>query len=119
MSVIAETSQSAMGPYVTMAVCWLVVYSWAAVLRSAVFVKKVSTRRRRWVGGQGVPASITGSHCGGHATACSTTVSLLATLGFVTCGMEATTKPPAATPTRTSARKREACSFAYRRMACS
>ena len=31
-------------------------------------------RRRRWVGGQGVLARITGSHCGGHATGFSTSV---------------------------------------------
>ena len=48
-----------------------------------------------------------GSHCGGHATGCSASANLLATLGLVTCGMTAAQKA-AATPMRTSARKREA-----------
>jgi hypothetical protein len=53
-------------------------------------------------------ARSTGSHCGGHAAGCSASASLLATLGLVMCGMTAA----AAMPTRTSARKREACFFA-------
>ena len=51
MSVMAETSQSAMGPYVAMAVGLLALYSRAATLRSAVLVKTLSTRRRRRVSG--------------------------------------------------------------------
>ena len=39
ISVTADTSQSAMRPYVVMAVCLLALYSWAAVLRSAMLVK--------------------------------------------------------------------------------
>mgnify|MGYP002836313656 CR=1 FL=1 len=103
MSVMAETSQSAMGPHLAMAavgfalkawtsvirealvvkiqaeggegdamaVCWLVLYSLAAVLRPAVLVKTLSTRRRRRrrVGGADWwEASNTGSHCGGQVT---------------------------------------------------
>ena len=52
-------------------------------------------------------ARSTGSHCGGHATGCSASANLLATLGLVKCGMTAAQKA-AATPMRTSARKREA-----------
>ena len=54
----------------------------------------------------------TGSHCGGHATGCSTSATLLATLGLVMCGMKAV-KKAAATPMRKSAWKCEACPFAY------
>ena len=57
-------------------------------------------------------ARSTGSHCGGHARGCSTSASLLATLGLVMCGMKAV-KKAAATPMRKSAWKREACPFAY------
>ena len=39
MSVTAETTQLAMAPYFAMAVVGLALYSWAAVLRSAVLVK--------------------------------------------------------------------------------
>eukprot|EP00964_Phaeocystis_antarctica_P061476 scaffold36749_cov71-Phaeocystis_antarctica.AAC.1 len=46
-----------------------------------------------------------GSHCGGHATRCSASASLLATLGLLMCGMTAAQKA-AATPMRTSAQKR-------------
>ena len=58
-------------------------------------------------------ARSTGSHCGGLTTAWSASASLLATQGFVVLGMEVAQKA-AATPMRTSARKREVCSFAYR-----
>ena len=57
-------------------------------------------------------ARSTGSHCGGLTTAWSASASLLATQGFVVFGMKAAQKA-AATPMRTSARKRELCSFAY------
>ena len=60
-------------------------------------------------------ARSTGSHCGGHARGCSTSASLLATLGLVMCGMKAV-KKAAATPMRKSAWKREACPFAYMHM---
>ena len=39
MSVMAETSQSAMGPYVAMASVGLVLYAWTAVCRDALVVK--------------------------------------------------------------------------------
>ena len=55
----------------------------------------------------------TGSHCGGHATGCSTSASLLATLSLVMCGMKAV-KKAAATPMKKSVWKREA--FAYMRL---
>ena len=42
MSVMAETSQSAMGPYVAMAAAGLVLYAWSAVCREALVVKVVS-----------------------------------------------------------------------------
>ena len=38
MSVMAETSQSAMGPYVAMAVVGLALYAWTAVFREALVV---------------------------------------------------------------------------------
>ena len=38
MSVIAETSHSAMGPYVAMAVVGLALYAWTAVSREALSV---------------------------------------------------------------------------------
>eukprot|EP00964_Phaeocystis_antarctica_P041074 scaffold23484_cov46-Phaeocystis_antarctica.AAC.2 len=69
MSVTAETSQVARGPYVATAAVGLALYAWAAVLRSAVLAKTLSTRRRRRVGGAGWwEASNTGSHCGGQVT---------------------------------------------------
>eukprot|EP00964_Phaeocystis_antarctica_P130625 scaffold94506_cov51-Phaeocystis_antarctica.AAC.1 len=49
-----------------------------------------------------------GSHCGGHATGCSASTNLLATLGLVTCGMTAAQKA-AAMPMRTSVGKCVAC----------
>jgi hypothetical protein len=52
----------------------------------------------------------TGSHCGGHATGWLASASLLATLGFIMCGVNA--QKAAATPKRTSARKLEALFFA-------
>jgi len=39
MSVMAETSQSAMGPYVAMAAVGLVLYAWTAACREALVVK--------------------------------------------------------------------------------
>ena len=39
MAVMAETSQSAMGPYVAMAAVGLVLYAWTAVCREALVVK--------------------------------------------------------------------------------
>ena len=52
-------------------------------------------------------ARSTGSHCGGQATACSTSASLLAAQGFKVFGMKA---KAAATPTRTtSARELDTC----------
>jgi len=39
MSVMAETHQSAMGPYVAMAAVGLALYAWTAVFREAVLVK--------------------------------------------------------------------------------
>ena len=39
MSVMAETSQSAMGPYATVAAVGLALYAWTAVFRVAVLVK--------------------------------------------------------------------------------
>ena len=39
MSVMAETSQSAMRPYVTVAAVGLTLYAWTAIFRAAVLVK--------------------------------------------------------------------------------
>ena len=39
MSVMEETSQSAIGPYVEMAAVGLAWYAWTAVFRAAVLVK--------------------------------------------------------------------------------
>ena len=39
MSVMAETSQSAMGQYVAIAAVGLVLYAWTAVFREALLVK--------------------------------------------------------------------------------
>ena len=39
MSVMAETSQSAMGPYVAMAAVGLALYAWTAVCRETLVVK--------------------------------------------------------------------------------
>ena len=39
MSVMPETSQSAVGPYVAMAAVGLALYAWTAVFRAAVLVK--------------------------------------------------------------------------------
>ena len=39
MSVMAETSQWAMGPYVAIAAVGLVLYAWTAVFREALVVK--------------------------------------------------------------------------------
>ena len=42
MSVMAETSQSAIGPYVAMAAVGLALYAWTAVFREALVVKVVA-----------------------------------------------------------------------------
>ena len=42
MSVMAETSQSAMGPYAAMAAVGLALNSWTAVTREALVVKEVA-----------------------------------------------------------------------------
>ena len=41
MSVMAETSQSAMGPYVAIAAVGLVLYAWTAIFRVALVMKVV------------------------------------------------------------------------------
>ena len=110
MSVMSETSQVSMGPYVALAEVTLALYFSAAVLRTALLVKTFVCRRRPLVGSTGVlTARSTGSHCGGHAIDCSTSGNLPATLGLV---MRAAEKA-AATPMRTIAWKRKARSFAY------
>jgi hypothetical protein len=108
MSVMPETFQSAMAPCFNSAAATLASYSPTAVFSSVLVLKKPS--RRRWlVGSPGVLAArSTGSHCGGHATAWLASASLLATLGFVVCGVKA---QKAATPMRMSARKLEAFFF--------
>ena len=58
MSLMAETSQSAMGPYVPMVSFGFASYAWTAVSREALVVK---------VRGVAIHRS-TGSHCGGQAT---------------------------------------------------
>jgi hypothetical protein len=111
MSVMPETSQSAMAPYFNSAVVTLALYSRAAVSSSALVVKTPS--RRRWfVGGPGkLAARSTGSHCGGHATGwLAPASSLLAILGFIMC--EVMAQKAVAVPKRTSARKLEALFFA-------
>ena len=54
-----------------------------------------------------------GSHLGGHATGCSASASLLATLGLVMYGMTPA-QIKAAAPARTGVRKRRACFLACR-----
>ena len=73
-------------------------------------VQAATVERRR---SSELEARSTGSHCGGLTTAWSTSASLLATQGFVVFGMKAAQKA-VATPMRTSAWKREVCSFAYK-----
>eukprot|EP00964_Phaeocystis_antarctica_P130258 scaffold94142_cov54-Phaeocystis_antarctica.AAC.4 len=68
MSVMAETFQSAMGPYVAMADVELALNAWTAVSSSALLVKMLSSRRRWRAGGKGEPARNNGSHCSGQAT---------------------------------------------------
>ena len=112
MSVMPETSKSAMGPYVPSAAPGLESHATSAVLRSALVAKTLSSRRRPLVVATGVLAArITGSHCSGHATGWLASVSLLATLGLVMCGRKAA-QNAAATPMMTSTRKLEACFFA-------
>ena len=57
-------------------------------------------------------ARSTGSHPGGHATGCSASASLLATLVLVTYGMTPAQISKAAAPARTGVWKREACFLA-------
>ena len=51
MSVMAETSQSAMGPYVAIATVGLVLYAWTAVCREALVVKVCEAAGLGLVGG--------------------------------------------------------------------
>ena len=81
MSVMAETSHAAMGPYVAVAEAASVLYASTAVVRSVLLVKMVLSRRRWWVGGMGMLVRSTGSHCGGHATGWLASASLLASGG--------------------------------------
>ena len=81
MSVMAETSQSAMGPYVAMAEAASASYATTAVFRSSLLVKMLLSRRRWWVGGMGTLVRSNGSHCGGHATGWLASASLLASGG--------------------------------------
>eukprot|EP00964_Phaeocystis_antarctica_P133949 scaffold98183_cov72-Phaeocystis_antarctica.AAC.2 len=81
MSVMTETSQSAMGPYFISAAATLASYSLTAVFSLALVV--IISSRRRWVGGTGLLARSTGSHCGGHAAGWLASASLLATQGLV------------------------------------
>ena len=114
MSVMPETFQLSMEPYVSSASPTLVLYKSTAVSSSALVVIGV-TAKRRWLVGEGV-ARNTGSHCGGGtATGWLVCASLLATLGLVMCGGKAKVRKAAATPMRTSTRKPEASFFAYRR----
>ena len=55
MSVMPETSQLAMGPYVASAEATSALYAWTAVSREALVVKMLSSRRRWWVGGTPLP----------------------------------------------------------------
>ena len=70
MSVTSETSQSATGPYVAVAVVSLLLNAVSAAFSEALSVTTFAPRRRRWrVGGAGGwVASSTGSQCGGQAT---------------------------------------------------
>merc|ERR1719424_2342665 len=111
MSVMPETFQLSMEPYVSSASPTLVLYKSTAVSSSALVIIGV-TAKRRWLVGEGV-ARNTGSHCGGGtATGWLVCASLLATLGLVMCGGKAKVRKAAATPMRTSTRKPEAFCFA-------
>ena len=69
MSVMAETSQSAIGPYVAMAALGLALYAWTAVCREALLVK-VPGGGGDGDGGGGeneVSARSSGKNCGGAA----------------------------------------------------
>ena len=66
MSMMAETSQSAMGPYAAEASVVLALNAWTALLRDPLLMKALAWRRR--LAGGWVPARSTGSHCRGHAT---------------------------------------------------
>ena len=70
MSVIFETSHSATGPYVAVAVASLLLNAVTAAFSEVLSVKTFTPRRRRRrVGGAGGwVASSTGSQCGGQAT---------------------------------------------------
>ena len=113
MSVMPETFQVTIRPYLTLAAVLSSSYSPTAVFSSALLVKTkgASGRRRPLVGGTGVLARSTGSHCGGHATGWLASASLLGTQGFVVCGMKAKV---AATQMRTSAQELDVCFFAYK-----
>ena len=113
MSVMPETFQVTIRPYLTLAAVLSSSYSPTAVFSSALLVKTKgsSERRRPLVGGTGVLARSTGSHCGGHATGWLASASLLGTQGFVVCGMKAKV---AATQMRTSAQELDVCFFAYK-----
>ena len=58
MSLMAETSQSAMGPYVPVVSFGFASYAWTAVSREALVMKVRGVAMHR----------STGSHCGGQAT---------------------------------------------------
>ena len=53
MSVMAETSQLAMGPYVAIALVGLALYAWTAVCREALVVKVVACSGDGDSGGEG------------------------------------------------------------------
>ena len=55
MSVMPETSQSTMGPYVASAESTSALYASTAVSREALVVKMLSSRRRWWMGGTPLP----------------------------------------------------------------
>ena len=71
MSVMAETSQSAMGPYVAMAAVEFASKAWTAVFSSVVSVNVVGGGGSESGGGGGdgglVKARSTGKNCGGTA----------------------------------------------------
>ena len=65
MSVMAETSQSAMGPYFLMAAVESALYSWTAACSSALVVKIAGVKGTE-NGAEGTTKS-TANHCGGTA----------------------------------------------------
>ena len=68
MSVMAETSQSAIGPYVAVATVGLALNAWTAVFREVVSTKGGGGEEGGGEGEDGAVARNTGSHCGGHDT---------------------------------------------------